>query len=231
MKILKTMKLFFSDNIFRREIKYTISLHLSPKEISHLSETDFFKSTIKTHLIFLILYVVINFTLSLFNLTYLIEYSEIMRGLLAEGKVSLLMYVLNSFPYNLFAFGFLLILFELYFSIGSYLTLKIFGESGVSFLKCLSIVISSNLYILLSLFPVLFLFSVMPDGAKRDIFYMILFVGFVSVFVIAGIVLQMLSFIRVSKTIFNQNSGRGFLTWFFPVFVIFLFFYWSIRPI
>ncbi|EMK05603.1 hypothetical protein LEP1GSC176_2207 [Leptospira kirschneri str. MMD1493] len=229
MNIIEKIKQYIADNVFKREIVKNVQIHLAPDSISTFSDATFFKLTLKTHIIFSILYVITNFLLSLFNLSYIVEYTEIMRGYLVEGKISLLMYLLNAFPYNIIFFAFILIVFELYFSAISYLTVKVFGEKGVSFLKCISLAISSNIYILLSLFPVLLLFTIMPNSAKRDIFYMILFIGFVSIFVIAGIILQMISFIRMSKKIFNQNTGRAFLTWFSPIFVVFLFLVWIMR--
>ncbi|TGL79165.1 hypothetical protein [Leptospira yasudae] len=230
MKLIEKIKEFASDNVFKREFKKTIHVHLHPETIQEISDKEFFKVTAKTHLIFLTLYIVVNFILSFLNLSYLVEYSQIMRGYLVEGKISVFMYLLNAFPYNIFFFAFFLLMFELYFSVGSYLTVRIFGEKNGSFLKCASLVISSNFYILLSLFPVLLFFTIMPNSAKRDIYYMILFIGFVSLFLIAGIILQTISFIRISKSAFEQNSGRAFLTWFSPLFAILLFLVWSLGP-
>lgn len=230
MKLLEKIKQFLSDNVFKRELLKTFKTHLSPETTLNLTDGEFFKSAFKTHLLFLILYIITNFLFSLFNLSYLVEYTDIMRGYLVEGKISTFMYLLNAFPYNIFVFVFSLIIFELYFSIGSYLTVKLFGEKNVSFLRAASLVISSNIYILLSLFPILLFFSFMPASAKRDIYNMILFIGFVSIFLIAGVILQMVSFIRISKYTYAQNSGRAFLTWFLPIFAIFFFFVWSIGP-
>ncbi|MCG6167171.1 hypothetical protein LFX25_05185 [Leptospira sp. FAT2] len=231
MKLLDKFKEFLADNIFKREIRKTVEFHLFPNRINEIDGSAFFRSTIKTHISFIALYIVVNLILSMFNLSYLVEYSQIMRGYLVEGKISVFLYLLNAFPYNIFFFAFFLIVFELYFSIGTFLTVRVFGEKNVNFRKCVSLVVSSNVYILLSLFPILFFFTIMPSSAKRDIYYMILFLGFVSLFLIAGIFLQTISFIRMSKTVFEQNIGRSFLTWFLPLFAIFLFFFWSYRPL
>ncbi|PJZ59625.1 hypothetical protein [Leptospira adleri] len=230
MQLLEKIKQLTSDNLIKREIIKTFQFHLRPEKIKEIQDREFFTITLKTHLIFLTLYIVTNFLLSLLNLSYLVEYSEIMRGFLIEGKISLFMYLLNSFPYNIFFFALSLVIFELFVSVCSYLTVRIFGEKDASFLKCLSLTISSNFYVLLSLFPILILFSLMPNSAKRDIFYMVLFLGFVSLFLIAGFVLQSISYFRMVKTVFQQNNGRAFLTWFSPFLILLIFFLWIYRP-
>ncbi|MBM9498972.1 hypothetical protein JWG44_01725 [Leptospira sp. 201903071] len=231
MQLFVKMKQVIANNIVKKEILKTLSFHLNPETIQGIEDKEFFKTALKTHLILLGLYIIVNFLLSLLNLSYLVEYSQVMRGFLVEGKISVLMYLLNSFPYNIFFFALSLVIFELFVSISSYFTVKTFGEKNVSFFRCASLVISSNLYVLLSFFPILFFFSLMPNSAKKDIFYMILFIGFVSLFLIIGILLQAISYFRMVKTVFQQNSGRAFLTWFSPFLILLFFFLWTYRPV
>ncbi|TGK43530.1 hypothetical protein [Leptospira andrefontaineae] len=144
-----------------------------------------------------------------------------MRKNMEEGRISRLMYMLNAFPYNIFLILGSLVVFEICAGAISYFALYIFGEKERSFKRILGIVFSSNLYVLLSFFPILILLNIIPPSLKRDMFTMVAFLGFVFMFFVVGLILQATFFIRMSKQIFQQNYGRAFLTWAFPLILFF----------
>lgn len=61
MNIIEKIKQYITDNVFKREIVKNVQIHLAPESISTFSDATFFKLTLKTHIIFIILYIITNF--------------------------------------------------------------------------------------------------------------------------------------------------------------------------
>ncbi|RHX78459.1 hypothetical protein DLM77_15215 [Leptospira yasudae] len=211
------------NNWFTISFKKNLGYNLHPETISEKTANQFLLDTSKIITIFLTFYIAVNLLFSLFNLDHLIQYGEVMKKFYNEGKISWSLYIMNVFPYSVLFLACFFLTLQLVNTSISYGAMWILGEPTRSFPKLLGIYLSSSLYILLSLFPVLVLFQLISKSAQDDFYKMIFFIALNAAILLIGIVLQSFFFIKMCKNAFDQNVGRAILTWLSPLLLIILF--------
>ncbi|TGK17839.1 hypothetical protein EHO61_10200 [Leptospira fluminis] len=220
MNVLEKLKLRLKDNLFTRAFLENLEFNLRPKETLSLRPKDFLIATARIYLLFLGAYVLSNVFVSLFNLGYLNEFGDRMREYYEQGRIGWAMYAMNSFPFNIFLMAAFSILFQLYSATTSYAALWILGEPDRSFARMLGIAFSTGTYFLLAFFPILISYNLVPQSVQKDTFKMSFFLGLNAAFLILAITAQCIFYVRMCRSIFQQNFGRAILTWLGP----FLFF-------
>ncbi|EPG74368.1 hypothetical protein LEP1GSC058_2848 [Leptospira fainei serovar Hurstbridge str. BUT 6] len=216
----ETIKKHLLDNLFTRGFFRNLEYNLHPESVLKADSRAFLKDTFRTFGLFLLTYIAFNLFVSLFNLEYLNVYGNRMKEFYQEGRIALSMYVMNAFPYNILFMAFFILLFQLYVATISYVALWVLGEAERSYERMLGIAFSTGLYVLLSFFPILILFSIAPESIQKDTFKMVLFLSLNGIFFLTAVILQCVFYLRMTRIVFHQNYGRAILTWLGP----FLFF-------
>ncbi|TGK05459.1 hypothetical protein EHQ53_17660 [Leptospira langatensis] len=215
---LEKLKALLKDNIYTRAFWKNLNYNLHPEEVLKETPKEFLRGTIKIFLLFLGTYVVFNVLVSLTNAAYLVEYGDQMKAFYDQGRISLSMYLMNSFPNSIILLAVSFLVFQYYVAGLSYVSLWILGEKDRSFRRALGIAFSTGLYVLLSFFPILVIFNVVPNSFQKDPFKMILFLSFNGIFFFGSIVVQSIFYVKMYRAVFGQNLGRALLTWLFPFF-------------
>ncbi|TGK01117.1 hypothetical protein EHO59_12905 [Leptospira semungkisensis] len=213
------------DNIYTRAFFRNLNYQLHPEEIAKMSPQAFLKDSVRIFLLFLVTYVVCNFLLSFIHLDFLNRYAARMLELYTQKRISWSLYLMNTFPYSILFLAGFSVIFQVYVAIVSFASLWVLGESDRSFARMLGIAFSTGVYVLLSFFPILVLYSIAPRSIQHDVFQMTFYLGLNAAFFIIGSAAQSVFYIRMSRTLFSQTTGRAILTWLGPfLFFVIVFF-------
>lgn len=210
----------FQNNWLKTSFKENLDINLNPENITKESPWQFLKRTLRITAVYLISYVIVNLIFSLLNLDFLIKYGDVMRNFYSQGKISWSLYLMNVFPFSVFFLAFFFLFLQVISAVIGYGAMWILGEPTRSFLRLLGIYLSSSLYILISLFPILVLFQLLSKNTQDDFYKMIFFIGLNAALLLIGFVSQSFFFLKMCKSTFNQNWGRAILTWLSPLLLL-----------
>lgn len=164
--------------------------------------------------LFTIILILFHFFLQLFPLG-----SYVKKTPFAKYKTGLF------FPWSKFYFPLTWFLYILVVGALRYLSLVIMAEKNTSFLNSMSVSVYSTLPLIISGLFLNSMYSLFPPISENNytmgkfqlILALILFFG--------AIMWEGKIYISLGKQIFQQNTGRAFLTWFFPAFSFLVLFF------
>ncbi|AGS80831.1 hypothetical protein LEP1GSC047_0914 [Leptospira phage vB_LinZ_10-LE1] len=190
---------------------------------------SFFKRAFFSEVGLLVLYSSLNLLI-----TYSINYRQTItanryyESLFNQQGISPFLYSMNTYPYVIIWVLFFILLFQIYSMTLKFWILRSFTEKNVLFIRVAGMEAVSFSNFILFLFPVLIYSKLFPNNYKSNLIPLVLYSSVYFITIFGGMLYYFKSWVRLSKEVFLQPTGRAVFVCFAPLLLLAFLILWII---